>query len=31
LPAFLVSVYFFGIGTIIITLTAMVSCVVFNG
>ncbi len=30
LPAFLVSVYFFGIGTIIITLTAMVSCVVFE-
>lgn len=27
-PAFLVSVYFFGIGTIIITLTAMASCVV---
>ena len=30
LPAFLVSVYFFGIGTIIITLTAMVSCIVFE-
>ncbi len=30
LPAFLVSVYFFGIGTVIITLTAMVSCTIFE-
>jgi electron transport complex protein RnfD len=30
LPAFFVSVYFFGIGTIIITLTAMISCVLFE-
>jgi electron transport complex protein RnfD len=30
LPAFLVSVYFFGLGTLIITLTAMVSCVLFE-
>jgi len=30
LPAFLVSIYFFGMGTIIITITAMVSCVVFE-
>ena len=30
LPAFLVSVYFFGIGTVIITGTAMISCVMFE-
>ena len=30
LPAFLVSVYVFGIGTIIITATAMISCLVFE-
>jgi electron transport complex protein RnfD len=30
LPALLASVYFFGIGSVIITLTAMVSCVIFE-
>ena len=30
LPAFLVSVYFFGIGTVIITGTAMISCALFE-
>ncbi len=30
LPAFLVSVYFFGIGTVIITFTAMISCILFE-
>ncbi len=30
LPAFLASVYFFGISTVIITVTAMVSCVIFE-
>ena len=30
LPALLASVYFFGIGSVIITVTAMVSCVVFE-
>jgi len=30
LPAFIASVYFFGIGTVIITVTAMVSCVIFE-
>jgi electron transport complex protein RnfD len=30
IPAFFVSVYFFGIGTVIITLTAMASCVLFE-
>jgi electron transport complex protein RnfD len=30
LPAFLVSLFFFGIGVLIITLTAMISCLVFE-
>ena len=30
IPAFLVSVYIFGIGALIVTLTAMVSCLVFE-
>lgn len=30
LPAFLASIYIFGLGTIIITVTAMVSCVLFE-